>query len=240
MMDPTRNLSVTRLENRQQEETNDVLIQEQHVTILVDGKKALETACSPGNLRELAYGHLLSVGAIATSADIAAVEIGTDEAVVAVERTQETRSRSRSQQPEAVRGSCSVSVQHVLQAVRAVEEHGELFRLTGGTHVAAVVPSGSDGVFIEDISRTCAVEKALGTALLHGAACEQSLLVVTSRVPMQFVVKAAHAGIPIIAAVSAPTYQAVEAAEHLGICLCGFVREARLNVYSQRWRIGLP
>ncbi len=239
MMDLIRKRTVTRLESRKQQDTDDVLIQEQPVTILVDGKQTLETACSPGNLRELAYGHLLAVGAIAGSDDIATVEMRTDEAIVAVELADKIRVPSRSQRPESVRGTFSVSADRVSQAVRSLNDHGELFRLTGGTHLAAVVSSDSDDIFVEDISRTCALEKALGKALLRGTAFGRSLLVVTSRVPMQFVVKAAHAGIPIIAAVSAPTYQAVEAAERLGICLCGFVREARLNVYSQRWRIGL-
>ena len=239
IMHATRNLSISRLEGQRQQDTDDVLIQEQHVTILVGGKQVLETDCSPGSLCELVYGHLLAVGAIAAPADVDAVEIQRDEGIIAVDLADGICVPSRSPEPESVRGSFSVSADRVSEAVRSAEDHGELFRQTGGTHLAAIVSSDSDGIFVEDISRTCALEKVLGTALRRGIDFGRSLLVVTSRVPMQFVVKAAHAGIPIIAAVSAPTYQAVEAADRLGICLCGFVRGERLNVYSQRWRIGL-
>jgi FdhD protein len=91
----------------------------------------------------------------------------------------------------------------------------------------------------EDISRTCALEKALGEALFDGIEFGRCFIGLSSRVPRGFVRKIARAGIPIIAAVSAPTYEAVQEAETLGLCLCGFIRRGRLNVYSNAWRVGL-
>lgn len=243
-MEPTKRISVTRFQLPEHQQVDDVLIQEQRVTILAGGKPELETVCSPGKLRELAYGHLLGGGAIGAAADIAAVEVDPPaaeraDARIAVEFAARMPPRSRSTGPDVVRSTFSVPAAFVAKMVQSAEDHGDLFRLTGGTHLAAIVPLDSDGIFVEDISRTCALEKVLGSALLCGVAFGRSLLVLTSRIPMQFVQTAARAGIPIIGAVSAPTYQAVEEAERLGICLCGFVRGARLNVYSQRWRVGL-
>jgi FdhD protein len=104
-----------------------------------------------------------------------------------------------------------------------------------------VVVLSADGrrAAAEDISRTCALEKALGAALLAGADLRSSILFLTSRIPRSFVRKAARVGIPIVAAVSAPTFEAVEEAERLGICLCGFVRGDRFNAYSRPSRVGL-
>jgi len=141
--------------------------------------------------------------------------------------------------PGIARSPFVTSRDGVQRATMAAERHGALFRATGGTHLAAVVPTGSTGIYVEDVSRTCALEKALGSALLAGCDFGWSMLVVTSRVPLGFVRSAARAGIPVVVAVSAPTYQAVEEAERVGICLCGFARGERLNVYSHAWRVGL-
>jgi len=92
---------------------------------------------------------------------------------------------------------------------------------------------------VEDISRTCALEKAIGEALLRGVDFEQSFAFLSSRVPSRMITKLARCGVPIVAAVSAPTMDAVRLAERLNICLCGFVRDERLNVYAHGWRIGL-
>ena len=51
--------------------------------------------------------------------------------------------------------------------------------------------------------------------------------------------KLARCGVPIVAAVSAPTIDAVRLAEELNVCLCGFVRGERMNVYANGWRLGL-
>ena len=67
----------------------------------------------------------------------------------------------------------------------------------------------------------------------------RAISVLSSRVRADFVRKAARVGIPVIAAVSAPTVEAVDLAEQLGICLCGFVRGSRMNVYANRWRLDL-
>lgn len=110
---------------------------------------------------------------------------------------------------------------------------------TGGTHSAAIGVDDRIAFHAEDISRSAALERAVGMAHIAGHPLSGSVLVLSSRVPDGFVSKAALSGMPIIAAVSAPTAQAVDRAERLGICLCGFVRGSRANVYSCPWRVGL-
>jgi FdhD protein len=236
-MEPIRETSVIKVEAQRHRRIDDVLVQERQVALFVGGERLLEVVCSPGRLRELAYGHLLAIGRIRALADVAAVEIDDEELNAAIQL--EDGLPSPLPEPEVVRSAFCVSEDLVFRAAQVAQSHGELFQATGGTHLAAVVPSGSDCIPVEDISRTCAMEKAVGAALLRGVAFDRSLLVLTSRVPMGFVRAAARAGFPIIAAVSAPTYQAVVEAQRLGMCLCGFVRGARLNVYSQPWRVGL-
>ncbi len=236
-MEPTSKAFVIKTEGAGIRRVEDVLVREQHVTVRIGDREILDTVCTPGDARELAYGHLASEGWIASPDDVEAVSLDRDASGVTV-RLRDSCAVLR-REPQRVGSEYTVRLADVLSAASAADAEASLFRSTGGTHLAVVLSAGGTRLAAEDISRTCALEKAIGKALLAGADMGQSILFLTSRTPRSFVHKAARVGIPILAAVSAPTSEAVEEAERLGICLCGFVRGERLNVYSQLWRVGL-
>ncbi|MDQ1052971.1 FdhD protein [Arthrobacter sp. SORGH_AS 212] len=136
---------------------------------------------------------------------------------------------------------------HVLAALPALLRKSQrLFDDTGGVHAAGLFRIEDDGgvqllCLREDVGRHNAVDKVVGWALREGLLpLRGTVLQVSGRASFELVQKAAQAGIPVLAAVSAPSSLAVELAEASGLTLAGFSRGTSLNVYAGDARISSP
>lgn len=161
---------------------------------------------------------------------------GTD----SIESVQKSSHHSPAADPLTVTAEVLASLPVLLR------ESQRVFEDTGGVHAAGLFRISDDGgaelmCLREDVGRHNAVDKVVGWALREGLLpLRGTVLQVSGRASFELVQKAAQAGIPVLAAVSAPSSLAVELAEASGLTLAGFSRGTSLNVYAGDSRIIRP
>jgi FdhD protein len=234
----------------------DVVAVEEPLEIRIGGRPVAVTMRTPGHDEELALGFCLSEGLEPRGA-----RLPDDLAANVVEVDAPGFDPARLQRSFYTSSSCGVCGKGALEAI-AVEaarveggavvpralvaslpvrlrEAQAAFEATGGLHATGLFDhDGSLLCLREDVGRHNAMDKVIGWA--YGAGLlplADRLLCVSGRLSFELVQKAAVAGCPVLVAVGAPSSLAVELARDRGITLCGFVRDGRVNVYAEPWRI---
>jgi FdhD protein len=247
----------------------DVVAAEAPLEVRLHGQPFAVIMRTPGADRDLAAGFLLTEGVLRHAADIVRIEEVHDagdvvnvelscarEAAVAAavgERRQVAMTSScglcgrRSLESLQVALPCcpvewAVDVSIVTALPAALRRVQPAFEQTGGLHAAGLFDRhGHLEASAEDVGRHNAVDKVLGRMLIAGRLpLRDGLLMVSGRSSFEILQKAWYGGIPLVAAVSAPSSLAVEIAQEAGITLLGFVRDGQFNVYAHRARITTP
>lgn len=131
-----------------------------------------------------------------------------------------------------------VSAAKIGQCISALNRHQPLFECTGGNHGVAFFENCKLVFLAEDVGRHNAMDKAIGRALQEQKIpLSDHLVLVSGRASFELVQKALMAGIPIMAAVGAPSSLAMEMAADHDMTLIGFLRQDQFNIYSGAGRI---
>jgi FdhD protein len=235
---------------------DDVVAVEEPLEIRVGGVPVAVTMRTPGHDEELALGFALSEGL-----EPKAARLPDDLAANTVELEAPGLEPERLQRSFYTSSSCGVCGKGALEAVRVeaarvearlqvpaaviaalpdrLRDEQATFSVTGGLHATGLFdPRGVLVTLREDVGRHNAMDKVIGRAFLDGRLpLGDAMLCVSGRLSFELVQKAAIAGCPVLVAVGAPSSLAVDLARDRGVTLCGFVREGRLNVYSEPWRV---
>jgi FdhD protein len=132
----------------------------------------------------------------------------------------------------------AISSSDVRKAIDALAPHQKLNNQTRAVHAAAFWRPGSGMLALrEDVGRHNALDKLAGVLAEHRIAAQWGAVLLTSRVSVEMVQKAAMMGVPILIAVSAPTALAVRIAERAGITLIAIARSDGFEVFTHRGRV---
>ena len=237
-------------------EADDRVAVEEPLEIRINGRAVAVTMRTPGHDEELALGFCLSEGLRPSAA-----RLPDDLAANAVEVDAPGFDPGRLARSFYTSSSCGVCGKGALEAVavEAPRVESELrvtakfvgslparlreaqagFEATGGLHATGLFSSDGDLLCVrEDVGRHNALDKVIGWAFREGRLpLTELVLCVSGRLSFELVQKAAVAGSPMLVAVGAPSSLAIELAADRGVTLCGFVRDGRMNVYTEPWRI---
>lgn len=141
--------------------------------------------------------------------------------------------------PVRVSSSLRVPAEIINGLSSKMREAQNVFEHTGGLHASALFDNTGNLLLMrEDIGRHNALDKVIGAALFKGwVPLASHMVMLSGRSCFELVQKALAAGIPVLAAVGAPSSLAVQCAEEYGLTLLGFVRNDSFNIYSVPERI---
>jgi FdhD protein len=258
-----RETEITRVDVKSGRATKmtDLVAEERPLHIFIDKNHYATIFCSPSNLKEMVVGHLVSEGILKSVEEIEGLNLSISEATcraklkpdVNAERRQVfsklssrvIRSACGSPSPyqfsarlPRIKSSLTVQAETVYECVNRLNKTAEVFRKTGGVHVAAIYNrEGDNKALAEDVGRHNAVDKAIGTGALNNADFSMCFLTLSGRLTGDIVSKAARVGLPVVASMAAAIDSGIKTAKDTNMTLIGFVRGNRMNVYTFPERI---
>ncbi len=240
----------------------DALTIEEPLEIRIGRKTVAITMRTPGHDEELAAGFLFSEGIVRGRDQIASLSRNGDNRVIVdlaagvklkLDSTKRFGTISSScglcgkksidsiqQNFPAVRSTqIRIAVETLLSLPKQLRDAQSDFARTGGIHAAGIFDmKGELKIAREDIGRHNAVDKVIGSTLVdRQLPLDRHILLVSGRASFEIMQKALAAGIPIVAAVSAPSSLAVEFARQSNQTLIGFLRPPSFNIYSHIERV---
>lgn len=237
--------------------THDWLAEEVPVALVFNGISHAVMLTTPDDLEDFAFGFAMTEGLLQDLGELRGVDVVEVAEGIEVHlevssecewRLKERRrnlagrtgcglcgtdSLSMVRRPLPHLSSMELSESAVLTAMRTMRTWQPRQQLTGATHAAALCHlDGEIELVREDVGRHNALDKLIGACLRERRDTRERFLAITSRASFEMVQKAACAGVPVLAAISAPTAMAVDLAMQSNLLLVGFARAGGMVAYT--------
>jgi len=237
-------------------EHNGATLHEKKYTVAVEGTIELfvnrtpiaSILATPEMLKELAIGYLICEGLVKNVDYITDFKIDDNRIFIGVEETEhlelwrELRSSGcvgvkwEENESISVTSSTIFSVDPICKSLGYLES--EIYTKTHGTHAACLMNTRGECVAKAiDVGRHNAFDKVVGYAYLNGINVSEHFIFSSGRQSAGMVLKAARAGIPLVATKTAPLNSGIDAAQRTGVCLVCFVSNTKLTVFSHPERL---
>jgi FdhD protein len=239
----------------------DYVAEEKPLHIFLNRTRYVTVFCSPSKLKEMAVGHAISEGIVESLEEVEGIYLNEEEGVCRINLKPDVKLENRLKlsqhfsrviysacgsttpyQPTLglakVSSDLKVKAEIIFNCVNRLNFIAEIFRKTGGVHVAAIYRSDGTLVkFAEDVGRHNAVDKVIGLCVLDGIDFGNCFLALSGRLTGDIVLKAAKMGLSIVASLAAAINSGIAVAKDSELTLIGFVRGKRMNIYSYPERI---
>ena len=254
--------AIVRVDETSRGHDDDLVAIEEPLEIRVAERPLSVTMRTPGDDAALAAGFLVSESIVRERSAVASIRHWGSPNVIRVDLREGHRvDFQRLQRHFYATSSCGVCGRTSIDALRvqaspvdsalrvpadairgmaaALRSAQPTFDSTGGLHAAALFAADGTALAVhEDVGRHNAVDKVIGEEFLNGRLpLHDRVLFVSGRTSFEIVQKAIMAGVPVVAAISAPSSLAVSLAREFNVTLIGFVRDTRFNIYAGEERV---
>jgi FdhD protein len=260
-MDKVIECKLIKVEENKISSLKELVVCEYPLTIVLNKRKIATLLCTPENLKALTIGFLKTERLIKKIEDITSFKLDkvTGIAEVEIERKDIYAEDFHSKKVdlknlegfnsgsfgdfldavncEIVDSNIVLPIKKVYEFVKKNLTYSEVFKETGGVHCIALCDTENVLFMREDVARHNALDKIIGEAIIKKIFLKDKIIILSGRVSLEMVLKAAKMQIPIIVAKGAPTNLAVDLAKRLNITLIAFVRDKKMNIYTNEQRI---
>lgn len=238
--------------------TQDCVAEEVPVALIINGEPHVVMMTTPADLEDFALGFALSEALVDTATEVESLRVtpldnGYEVALqIPPQRQARLADRRRNLVGRSGCGLCgsetiaeamrpaphvpaglTISMQALHRALRELRDRQPINAVTGATHAAGWADASGKLLLVrEDVGRHNALDKLIGAMHRAGHDSSRGFAVITSRASYEMVLKAATVGMPLLAAISAPTALAVRMAEEAGLSLVGYARNDNHVVYA--------
>jgi FdhD protein len=241
---------------RDAELTDGGVIDETLVSIYVNGQELATIMCSPIEQEALALGFLYNEGVIKSPDEVRLLKANVARTVVDVYLNRADFEPPRrmlltsgcgggitlqhlTESKPALDSQFTTTPQVVFSRMKDLQGAARLYNQVRGVHTSILGNQERLLTSAEDVGRHNTIDKIAGKALKMGLSTRDCIVLTSGRISSEMLTKARHLEIPLVVSRTAPTSIAVRLAQAWNICVVGYVRQSRMQVYTHPWRLGL-